>query len=191
MANSAVEICNRALQKLGAGRINDLAEDDRNAREMNLAYDPVREAELRKHRWNFSLERVQLAADATEPAFGRARSFTLPADCLKVVPPYPEQNLASRDWVIENGKIYTNDSSPLDVRYVKNIETVADMDALFAEALACKLAVETCEALTQSNTKKADLKDDYKTAIQDAKKANAIEVVPQETPDDPWIAARG
>lgn len=58
---SDVEICNRALQLLGAGRITSLAEDSPAAKEMARAYDPVRLRELRAHPWNFSIKREQLA----------------------------------------------------------------------------------------------------------------------------------
>jgi hypothetical protein len=191
---SETEICNRALQKLGAQRIADLAENSKNARECAAAYPALRDAELRAHPWNFSITRVQLAAAADAPVFGRARSFPLPSNFLRVLPPYPEQNLNDRDWQIEDGDevlaIFTDDAAPLNIRYVQQVTDPNKMDPLFREALATKLALELCEALTQSNTKKDLLFRDYDAAIKLAKRTNAIENVPAEPATDTWITAR-
>lgn len=187
---SEVQICNRALQKLGAKRITSLSQDSVNARACNVAFTDVRDAEYRKHSWNFAIERASLAADSSDPAWGRAKSYTLPSDFIRLLPPYPEDNLNDLDWQIEGNKILTDDSAPLYVRYIKRVTDPNLMDSLFREALACKLAIELCEEITQSNTKKESLKADYMDAIREAKKLNAIENVAQEPPEDTWISER-
>lgn len=187
---SSTDICNRALQKLGAARINSLTDQSTNARACALAYDSCRQDLLREHPWNFAIQRAQLAADATPPAFGYANSFTLPTGWLRVLPPDPVQNFNDRDWVIEGGKLLTNDASPLDVRCVMDITDTTIMDIAFREALSAKLSMELCELLTQSNTKKQAALLDYKESISDARKVNAIEKVPQQSPWDTWLTER-
>ena len=187
---SEVEICNRALQKLGAKSIVSLTQDSVNAIECNLAYNIIRDKELRAHPWNFAITRDQLAEDATDPAFGRANSFTLPSDCLRLLDPYPEDNSNDRDHQIEGRKIYTDDSAPLNIRYIKRVTDPNEMDVLFREALAASLALELCEKLTQSNPKKESIKDDYKNIIREARRVNAIENVAGEPPTSVWITAR-
>lgn len=187
---SEVSICNRGLQILGARRIVDLSDDNKNARACNTAYEPRRDAMLRAHPWRFATTRAQLAADATAPAFGRARAFTLPTDCLRVLPPYPEEAWADRDWIEEGGKIYTNDSAPLNVRYVQRVTDPNQMDPLFREALAADLAYHLCEEITQSNTKKAEARDARNDALSEARRTSAITGVAILAPDDTWITAR-
>jgi len=187
---SEVEICNAALLKLGAKSITSLTDGTANARRCNAAYERLRNAELRKHTWNFSIARDELAADSPAPTWGRANSFTLPADFLKMADPYPEENFNSRDWVIEQGKILTNDSAPLYIRYVAKITDPNLMDPLFREALACAMAFELCEPITQSNSKKADARASYGAAIREAKRANALDNVPVESVEDSWITCR-
>ncbi len=145
-------------------------------------------AELRAHPWGFATDREELAAEATAPAFGRANAFPLPSNCLRVLPPYPEQASPWRDWIVEGRSIYTNDGTPLGVRFTKNDPVLTD--ELFNQALACKIAFELCETLTQSNTKKAALKDDYKDAIREARRTNGIEKAPQESAVDDWVYVR-
>lgn len=187
---SEVEICNAALQKLGAKRIVELAEDSRNGRACNAAYSRLRDAELRAHTWNFAKSRASIPAAAEAPAFGKARSFPLPSDWLRMISPYPEMNSNSRDWQIEDRAIYTNDSAPLQIRYIKQETDPNKMDPLFREALASRMAMEMCEEITQSNTKRQLAAQDYKSAISEARRTNAIESIPAESVEDTWITVR-
>lgn len=187
---SEVDICNRALQKLGAKRIVDLTENSVNARACNVAYAAVRDAELEDHYWNFSIERADLAADATAPTWGRANAFELPSDFIKLAPDYPEDNFNAKDWQIEGQKILTDDSAPLYIRYVKRVTDPNVMTSLFREALSTRLAAELCEELTQSNTKKDALKDDYNRIIARAKKSNAFQNISVQPATDTWITER-
>lgn len=190
MAASIVEICNRALQKLGAARITSLSDQSTNARAVSQAYYRVRDAEFRKHPWNFAIQRFQLAASATPPAFGPTNSFPLPAGWMRLLPPDPFLNTNDRDWTIEGNQVLTMGGAPLNVRCVMKIEDTNLYDPLFDEALASKLAYELAEQLTQSNTKKEAAAGDYKVAIAEAKKVNGIEKVPQDSVEDTWITAR-
>lgn len=188
---SEVDICNRALQKLGAARITSLSQNSTEARAANLAYEMVRDAELRAHPWNFAITRTTLAEDATAPDFGYAAQFTLPVDCLRLLPPDGvSSNFNSLDWKIEGRKILTDEETSLEIRYIKREEDTAQYDPLFVEALACAMAVEMCEELTQSNTKAQIVREDYKRAIREARKMNAFENHTEATQTDTWITCR-
>jgi hypothetical protein len=184
---SDVSICNLALQKLGAARISSLDQDHKNARAMNNCFESKRDALLRKHAWNFAVTTETLAPDAAAPSDDDyTYQFTLPADCLRVLPP----KRTTLDWQVRGGKILTNDTNALKVRYIRRVTNAPDFDALFVDLLACDLADQCCEEITQSNTKKAAIKEDRKEALLAAKLANAFEQSPAETPEDTWLAAR-
>lgn len=187
---SKVEIANRALQLLGAKRITSLTEDSRNARAINAAFEPVKLAELRKHQWSFAIKRAQIAEDTTTPLFTKAASYTLPADFIALANKDPEDNFNTDDWQIEGRSIVTNDDGPLEIRYVADVTDVNQMDPLFREVLASKLAEQLCEEITQSNTKIQTAMQVYEQNITAAKKANAIERVSQEPPEDVWLTCR-
>lgn len=190
MASSEVAISNMALDLLGAARITSLADDSRNARACNACYAQIRDQELRAHVWNFSKKRATLAASAVTPDFDFDYAFPLPTGCLRVLPP----KRTGLDWTIENhdgrSAILTNDGDTLEVVYIAQITDPTVFDALFDDALAAKMALHMCEAITQSNAKKADAKDEYVAAIRRAKRVNAIEQVPQDAAEDTWLAAR-
>jgi hypothetical protein len=187
---SEVEICNRALQKLGAKRITSLNQDSVNARACNVAYEPVRDKLLRSHNWNFSISRAELAADSSAPSWGRANSFPLPSDYVRLAPKYPEDITNNLDWVIEGKSILTDDSAPIQIRYISQVTDPNQMDPLFREALSALLAFEICEEVTQSSSKKEALRQDLKETMGEAKKANAFEVVPALPPEDTYITCR-
>lgn len=182
---SKTEIANRALEILGTSPVLDISDNNERAKACNRAYEPVRRAELRKHRWNFAIRRRQLAADTEAPAFDFARQFTLPGDCLRFFPPRD-----SCDWTPEGNKILTDDASPLPLRYVADVTDPNTFDVLFVEALAARLALDICEKITGSSTKKADAREAYAEAIAEAKRANAFEQPAMEFPVDSWLLAR-
>lgn len=196
---SEVDIANRALGKLGAATIIDLNEDDPKAVAINVAFATVRQAELRRRRWRFSLERHSLPALADAPAFGFARQFQLPAGCLRVIqigefdlgPNLSDYRAAPTElWSIEGRKILTNLPAPLKVRTIQDVPDTTQWDAAFVEAFAARLAYECCERITQSDSKKQLAWSDYREAIREAVRANALEVATSEATDDTWVMAR-
>lgn len=186
---SQTRVANHALQKLGAGLISSMDEDTREARTVKACYSILRDRELRAHSWNFSIKRVALAPSATVPAFGFAKAFPLPADCLRILPPARDV-----DWTIENingaAHILTNEGTVIYLRYVARITDEAAFDELFVDMLACKIAWHCCETITQSNQKKADVMQEYKDARAEARRINAFEQASPQEPEPPWLAAR-
>ena len=146
---SEVDICNRAMQKLGAKRMVSLTENIKSARECNLAYAIVRDSEMAKRQWTFALARKVIAPDSETPAFEFSYQFTLPGDCIR---PLKERDTTS--WSVEGRKLLTDDGDNLELRYISRITNPNLFDPTFVEALATKIAYELCEAITQSNTKK-------------------------------------
>lgn len=184
---SEVSIANRALQKLGARRITSFTDDTKEARAVNTCYTELRDAELRAHPWCFATKRVILAPLSTAPAFDYGYAFQLPADCVRVLKP----NRTYLDWKLENGvNILTNDGDTLELVYTSRVEDPNMMDPLFREALAARIAMELCEELTQSNQKFQILESMYTQAMRTARRTNGFEKVPEEGPQDTWLAVR-
>jgi hypothetical protein len=96
---TSTDIVNYAFAKIGEKRITSYA-SPANERERVASdhYERVRDAELRKNVWNFSIKRAVLSEDATAPAWGYDVRFALPADCLRLVEVYETD-----DYQVENG----------------------------------------------------------------------------------------
>tara|TARA_R110000803_G_scaffold124079_1_gene191901 strand:- start:11830 stop:12408 length:579 start_codon:yes stop_codon:yes gene_type:complete len=191
MSSSDVDICNLALQRLGAKPISSLSQDSTAARACNRAYEHSRDSELRAHPWSFARARASLAAESTDPIFGFAKQYPLPSDYLRILPNDGVNGTSTQnDFQIEGRKILTDDSSPISLVYLRKVTDTNEFDALFVELLASRIAVEIAEKVTQSNTKKADAQQQYKEVKAEARKVNAFERPAQELPTDPWIASR-
>ena len=195
---SEVDICNLALQRLGAKSIVSLTEDSTAGRECNRVYEHARNSELRSHGWSFARARASLAANSVAPAFGYAKAYPLPADYIRLL---PARNVSSNatvlggidpniDWQIESGQILTDDSAPLQIVYLKKVTDPNDFDDMFIDLLVARIAMDIAEKITQSNTKKANAETRYVEIKQEAKRINAYERPPQEFPADEWVVAR-
>lgn len=157
---SQVEICNRALTKLGASRITSLSDANKGARAMSALWDTVRRAELRKRPWSFALRRASLASLSTAPTWGFALAYQLPSDFLRLtqvsdiylipgMTDYREGDDSA--YAIEGSQLLTDFSAPLKIRYIADVTDTGFFDALFVEVMASKLAYEACYDITQSN----------------------------------------
>jgi len=193
MATSEVAISNRALQKLGASRIESFDQDHPNARSASTAYEPCRDRLLRKYAWNFAVKRASVAADATETTWGGLNRFQKPNDFMRLL---RNKEIGSsnqdvrHDWQIEGNYIITADGAPLQFRYVAKIEDTSQFDPLFDELLATVMAYEMCEEVTGSKSQRDDLWDDMKDILLEARQANAYENDADIPPEDDWLLAR-
>lgn len=187
---SVVHICNRALQRLGADSITSSSDDSREARACNLAYTSVRDSLLRSHPWSFAIKRASLAASSTSPVSGYDYKYQLPSDCLRLLPTDSYEQTTMYDWKVEDGYIVTNDSAPIEIRYISRVDDPNKFDSLFAEALGARMAMEMCEQITQSNTKWEIAEASYKAIMLEARRANAFELPPVPLPTGTWITDR-
>lgn len=196
-----VDIANLTLQKLGENGIISLFPPDnlKAARELNKAYNPMRQAELRAHRWSFSKERVQLSADVATPLGGDYLfQYTLPADCLSVRTIGNTRQQIDVDYKtgyerlysIEGRKLLTNLTAPLLVIYTKDVTDTSLFDACFNDMFACRMALQTCEVITSSDSKKDSIRKDYKLSRGEALRSNAIELPPRAIAEDSWVNSR-
>ena len=62
---SEVDICNSALNMIGASNIISLNEDSKAGRICNQRYALVRDSVFRSHPWNCLMTRVTLSPDST------------------------------------------------------------------------------------------------------------------------------
>ena len=190
MAANEVSICNLALQKLGAARIVSLTAADHNAKSVNACYEALRDREMRTYLWNFAKKRVILAPSVTAPAFMYEAAFPLPSDFLRLIKPAR----LGLDWHLEQHEgvlsILTNDGDTLEVHYIAKVTNPALFDPMFVEMLACKIAWQCCEDITQSNTKKAAINQEYLDLKAEARRTNAFELPKNPEPVDEWLVAR-
>lgn len=193
-----IVIINRALTKLGSERLTSETDNNAESRAIEAVYDGVLENLLRIYRWSFAIRREKLPALTDKPAYGYQFQYQLPADCLRIdaisdsvrqewhwegILPVPRYQLEGR-------QILTDIESPLLLRYGAKVSDPSQYDSAFTEAFACALAVEICETITQSSTKKQAALQDYELAVRQARQASAIERPRIQQQDTSWYTAR-
>ena len=167
---SVIQICNSALNQLGAGSITALTENSKNARLCNERYQTVRDAVYRSHPWNCLIKRVQLAQDSDTPAWGFSFQYTLPSDCLRVL----QIKDYDADYKIEGRKLLIN-ISEVYLLYSAQITDVNELDVLLRETISAGLASDIAYAIT-SNLQVAKLMTEkYGLKLSEARHTDASE----------------
>jgi hypothetical protein len=197
MPNAEVDLCNRALSRLGTrATIAALSENSTEARTVSIWYAATRDALLRVHDWNFARRRVALA-DLGSPSprdMGNwAYRFALPSDCLRLLRLETLPGLPSpRFEVARDGAgriVLCDEPAPLAV-YTARITDPSLFDTGFAQALVDQLAAHVAYPVTQKTDLAVRLAQAARLALAEAMTADSGEVGSgvEEMPD--WIAAR-
>lgn len=186
------DIANMALDILKEAPITSIDDARPIAMWMKRNFAVTRDAELEKAEWNFALRRKSLPADSTAPEFGWRNAFTLPSECIRVIPltadgtaegtPVPHE--------IEDGRILTDMPAPLRVRYVYRSTDYSRYPATFTMALAARLAMGMAHWLTGKSNFAQIAANAYQEAKRDAWLSDAVQGTTPRAADDEWVDAR-
>ena len=188
MAGSQTEICNIALNMLGADRITAITDESANARRLNDIYEEVLFDVLREHPWNFAIQRAQLARLGSNPLFEYDCQFQLPNDCLRVISASDSSGYAitDNDYKIE-GRALLCDETTIYIKYIAKITDPTQYDTQFIYLFATRLAAETAYAITNNKATADLLMQLYTARLEKAKASDAQESSSIETQDlDLW-----
>jgi hypothetical protein len=193
MATSAVDICNSALYKIGAQRINSLSDDTKAAKICNDQYDRLRKEVLRAHPWNFAITWIDLAATVNTPVSDEyTNEFLLPSDVLRILETDIQDNVG---WEVGNNvdgnKVIFCNSDSLKVKYIKDMTNTTRFAPDFEEALAFRLAADMAYSLVQSQAVQQSMFQYYQLALARAMSFDAQEKGQDEIEADVFTDIRG
>lgn len=211
MSQTAITIANRALvNRLGVKRITAFGENTQSGRVMTQeTFEAIRDQELEVNAWRFAATRVQLPASASPPVYGYDYAYTLPSGHLR--PLYIHNDEAEYDLIgytirastygpvspinraafqIVGQTIETDIEPPLDFEYIQVVDNVGLWTSLFRNLVTCALALEVCEALTDSATKFRQMQVQYDDAIRKARQVNAFWRPPRRAHEGLFMRAR-
>ena len=167
--NSAVQICNYALNEIGhSSVITDLEEQSTAATRCNLVYDRIRTSLLQSHPWSFVVKTKQLAQSGLTPPNYWEYAYQMPGDGLKILSLYDTvwdrestrridyeinvQTSAGQDYQI----IYT-DLKDAYARYIIDSENPQVWPQYFVDALYMRIAASICLPMTGDQSMTRDL----------------------------------
>lgn len=198
---SRTAIANLALSKLGETRITDLDDTsttNKGREAMAFRFDHIRDLILQQYPWRFAMALASLPADADAPPFGYDHQYQLPSDCIRLVNladwwvNYDEIGVTLRDGRLSAGtddyetpfqiygqKLHTDEDAPLKIRYIKQITDTGLFPSVFSEVLACALAADAAEEITQSQRKQNNAVQMFEKAIKMARMVDALQMPPR------------
>jgi hypothetical protein len=151
---SVVDMCNSALNLLGASTISALTDDSKNARLCNQRYESVRNRVFRSHAWNCLHKRVQLAQNSTAPVIEYSNAYALPSDCLRVLKVHngsTDSIKSAIDYKLE-GKNVVTDEGTIYLIYIALDTDPNNYDSYLQESISHQLAADLCYAITNNAT---------------------------------------
>jgi hypothetical protein len=146
---SETSICNMALGRIGAKRINNLDDAEETKQEAilcRLHYKQTRDALIRSHWWRFARSRKTLSANTTSPDFEWDNAYDLPNDFMRMwLKPFEDNSIGfhntRRTYSLE-GKQLLSDEGTMEIRYIRKVTDVTEFDPLFVEVLVLQLALK-------------------------------------------------
>lgn len=185
--NSAEDICNLALIRLGQSPITTLQDGTAAAKSCNILYGPTRDEVLKVYPWRFASTDKQLAASGASPVWKFDLKYELPADCLFVQETDFEDTY---DWQVKGGFLHTNATAPIYITYTKRVTDPTKFDPLFVTALVELLASKLAMPITRKSALEEKHYSIYEDKIDNLRSVDTQEGSQEELESDDLIDVR-
>lgn len=153
---NTVEVCNLALSRIGRGASRPLVsinDESEAARACKRVFAPLLRSLLREYSWPFAMRTVALAPSSSAVP-GWTYVYAMPTDALNILAitggdcdPWLDPARYDRRGFRLIGTLIACHESPAYAWYTADVTDPVDGDALFADALAWRLAAELALAL--------------------------------------------
>lgn len=170
---STTDLANDALGQIGAEFITNITDGTTQANLCQRFLDELRDALIRRHRWNFAVTKKVLNQEATGPVAKWAYAYALPSDCLRVLE--LGDDFGDTPWQVErvnDKKCIVTDETTLTITYLARVTDPNKWDVAFYQALATHLASKLASGLLRNVKLATDL---YALAESKARDAEAID----------------
>lgn len=188
--SSWLEICNRALGRIGVDRISSLDGGGDFATKCLTFLGEAIETVLTAHPWFSLRKRVELARLATDPAFGFSYQYQLPNDFLVPVEVWLDGDLydpASGAYVIEAPALLSSAETVYLLYVSRPTNDVTVLPGYIKTAIETQLAALIATSARSGEVDKAI--GLARVALEDAILADSRRA-PRPAPADSWTDAR-
>ena len=151
MTYTKIDLCSRALVKLGASTIASFDEATAEAKVCTQLYEPTLESLLAAYPWRFALEKAELARLVSVPNADYQYAYQLPNDCVRVLSAGNGSRSQGLKYKIVGNTLHTN-AEQVIISYIARPDE-ANFPPFFSNALIARLAAELCLPLTESTTR--------------------------------------
>lgn len=169
-SSSWVELCNKALGRLGAGKISDFSTGGNLSYYCNLYLGDAIEYVFSQFDWPFAKTRLQLAASTTAPEYGYDYAFPLPSNYCRLV----EVENDEYEYSVESNSILT-DSDEVWITYIAKPDDPVLLPGYIKRAIETELAFLLSTPLTSSDSVTQRVMSERELDMQRAKTAASRE----------------
>ncbi|MCU0888975.1 MAG: hypothetical protein MUC64_13365 [Rubritepida sp.] len=189
MALTALELCSRALLRLGAQTIASFDEGTAEAEVAAGLYEGTRDALLSAHPWSFATGQAVLPRLAGQPAADFRHAFQLPPAFLRALSAGASSMGRGLTYRLLEDRLHC-DAEQVTLTYIfRPNESV--FPAFFAAALVARLSAEFCIPLTESPTRAQLLFNQAEQELRGARRADSQQATARAIEGFPLIQARG
>ena len=187
---SKVDICNEALNLLGANTIASLTEASTTAVLCNRIYDTEVDYLLRQHNWNVAVREANLAAATGTPVVGWLYKFLMPTDpyCLRVLNVYDTSD-EDQNFQCRGRHIYA-DVSAIDILYIGRVTDPSEFDSMLMKTLVDLLAYRLAFPVTRSTETATTMFTAFRNSLADAMAVDSQEGTPEQIKSEDLLDAR-
>lgn len=188
---SAVEICNRALIRIGEDVITSLIDDSERARVCNSIYEEVLDSVMTEYPWNCAIQRASLQQLVDTPVWDFAYSYQLPTDpyCLRVISTDLDDDKDLYPWQREGDTLVT-DASAVNIKYLARVEDPNKIPPILRELISVRLAAEIAYPIVGDARLSASMWELYDKKAKQAKLADGQEGTPRRIDADDLTKVR-
>ena len=175
---SDVDVCNKALNYLQAGKIESLEDNTAPAIACRTVFDTMRDSVLADYPWSFATSIVLPVLIASEVLIGWEYLYAMPLDCLAIrklflddssTDPEPIEFRECLSPSTEVRAIAVNFEDPY-LEYTRQIVDPALWSVKFSDVLALRLAAEIGARITGKQEYATEATNRYGLAISEAKR---------------------
>ena len=188
MTYTKIDLCSRALIKLGAQTIASFDEATAEAKVCSQLYEPTLESLLAAYPWRFALEKAQLPRLVQTPQADYQYAYQLPHNCVRVLSAGNSDRSQGLKYKIVGNMLHTN-SEQVIISYISRPDETA-FPPFFSNALIAKLAAEMCLPLTESTTRTDYMYNRAEEEFKTAKLTDSQQDVPSCFQDFSLIEVR-
>ena len=188
MTYTKIDLCSRALVKLGAQPISSFEETTAEAKVCAQLYEPTLESLLALYPWRFALVKTELGQLVQAPTADYKFAYQLPNDCIRVLSAGNASHSHGLSYKIVNNTLHTN-ANRVTISYISR-PSESNFPAFFSNALIAKLAAELCLPLTESTTRTDYMYNRAEEELKAAKLTDSQQDVPPSFQDFSLIEVR-
>ncbi|MBR5130403.1 MAG: hypothetical protein IKV03_04180 [Alphaproteobacteria bacterium] len=188
MPFSSIDLCSRALTKIGTKSIASFNEKSAEASVAEQLYTSTVDGLLSAYPWRFATTQKELARLQKNPNGDYKYAYALPNDFLRAISAGPIGIGKGLDYRIQGNQLHTDSETVLLTYVFKPNET--DFPPFFSQLVISFLATEFCLPLTESTNRTEHLRKMADKDFSMAKNIDSQQSIPTAFQDFSLIEVR-